>query len=96
MTNKEIIAKIEAAGHQVPGGLNRAKLEALAAEKGVSLKEEKPAEEDGSGTTADGVVPRAEAYDPGRIITPVMAVCAISGDAAAVPENGQGESPEDS
>lgn len=69
MTNKEIIAKIEAAGHQVPGNLNRAKLEALAAEKGVSLEEsppegEKPSEgekppegeeppEGGSGTTAN-------------------------------------------
>ena len=28
-------------------------------------------------------------YDQNRMITPVMAVCAISGDAGKVPENGQ-------
>lgn len=81
MTNKEIIAKIESAGHAVPGNLNRAKLEALAAEKGVSLEDE-----GGSST-----VPVEDRYDQNRMITPVMAVCAISGDAAAVPENGQGK-----
>ncbi|MCW1916612.1 hypothetical protein OJ996_23700 [Luteolibacter sp. GHJ8] len=83
MTNKEIIAKIEAAGHQVTGNLNRTKLEALAAERGVSLEEPtpEPTPEDGSGTTAD---PVDDGYDQNRLITPVMAVCAIAGDAAKV------------
>ena len=78
MTNKKITAKIESAG------LNRAKLEALAAEKGAVLSEDAP--EDGSVTSA---APVEDRYDQNRLITPVMAVCAISGDAAAVPENGQ-------
>lgn len=77
MTNKDIIARIEAAGHQVPANLNRAKLEALAAEKGVNLAETPavPVQTD---------LPPSD-YDPGRMITPVMAVCGMSGNGAAIP-----------
>jgi hypothetical protein len=39
--------------------------------------------------------PVEDGYDQNRMITPVMAVCAISGDAGKVPENGQGEAPEE-
>ena len=35
-------------------------------------------------------VPVEDGYDQNRMITPVMAVCAISGDVGKVPENGQG------
>jgi len=77
MTNKDIIARIEAAGHQVPANLNRAKLEALAAEKGVDLAEVPAAPVQASSPPGD--------YDPGRMITPVMAVCGMSGDGAAIP-----------
>lgn len=83
MTNKDIVAKIEAAGHQVPANLNRAKLEALAAEKGVSL-EDAPAIPPETSSLGD--------YDPGRMITPVMAVCGMSGDGAAIPLPDEGES----
>lgn len=78
MTNKDIAARIEAAGHTVPANLNRAKLEALAAEKGVSL------EENADAGAADRSVRPPQDYDPSRMITPVMAVCAIAGDTAAV------------
>jgi len=92
MTNKQIIERIKEAGHEVPGNLNRAKLEALAATLGVGLDEtdltggdapEEPEEPEGSAAEA--------AYDPGRMITPVMAVCAMAGDGAALslPEAGK-------
>jgi hypothetical protein len=102
MTNKEIIAKIEAAGHQVPAGLNRAKLEALAAEKGVALEEKSP--EDGSGaisspgvkipsTTTEVGAPGGD-EDRNRLITPAMAVCGMTGnaeDAPVLPDAGEDE-----
>lgn len=77
MTNKEIIARLKEAGHEVTGSPNRATLEALAAEKGVSLEEQSKA--------PDGdAPPPVPAYDPGRIITPTMAVVGMSGEGAAI------------
>lgn len=71
MTNKEITERIKAAGHEVPANLNRTKLEALAAEKGVSLEEKTESAID-------------TGYDPGRLMTPVMAVCGIAGEDARI------------
>jgi len=79
MTNKEIAARIEEAGHPVPGNLNRAKLEALAAEKGVSL-----ADQPNSPTPAPDE-PAPDYSHEFRLITPVMAVCGMSGDRSADP-----------
>ena len=88
MTNKQIIERIKDAGHEVPGNLNRAKLEALAGTLGVNLEE--PALT-GAEEAATEEAATEEGYDPGRMITPVMAVCAMSGDGAALalPEAGE-------
>lgn len=79
MTNKQIAEKIEAAGHEVPAGLNRANLEALAAEKGVSLNEEED----------KGVLlpqePTRGIRETSPFITPQMASCSIfAGDPTSV------------
>lgn len=77
MTNKQIIDRLREAGHEVTGSPNRATLEALAAEKGVSLEEHS--------NSLEAPAPEAPAEEaPVRLITPVMAVCAIAGDTAAV------------
>ncbi|RYD42188.1 MAG: hypothetical protein EOP83_33030 [Verrucomicrobiaceae bacterium] len=78
MTNKQIADKIEAAGHQVPAGLNRAKLEALAAEKGVTLEEDDKS-----------VIPPQESHpaiqETSPFITPQMASCRyFAGDPTSV------------
>jgi len=98
MTNKQIIERIKDAGHEVPGNLNRAKLEALAGTLGVNLEEpaltgaeEAATEEAATEEAATEEAATEEGYDPGRMITPVMAVCAMSGDGAALalPEAGE-------
>ena len=82
MTKKQIIERLAEAGTNASERMTLAELEALAAEKGVSLEE---APDPGEARDKNVPAPEAAEYDPGVLMTPVMAVCGIAGGDAALP-----------
>lgn len=85
MTNKQIIERLKEAGHEVTGSPNRAALEALAAEKGVSLEADSNSVDNAAAEVPDGDAER------NRLVTPSMAVVAMCGEGSApvLPDAGE-------
>ncbi|MDB6078749.1 MAG: hypothetical protein JWO82_2496 [Akkermansiaceae bacterium] len=86
-TKKQLTEELTAAGVAVPANANLPTLQDLAKANGIAI-EEKPPE-----STDPAVAPPAP-YDPGRIITPVMAVVGMSGHRAEIPDAAVDSHPE--